>query len=63
MITGGVDATWDNLKGWFDAGVTCVGMGSKLVRKDLIAAEDWEGITALTSQCLAWIRKARGQTD
>jgi 2-dehydro-3-deoxyphosphogluconate aldolase/(4S)-4-hydroxy-2-oxoglutarate aldolase len=61
MPTGGVDGTWDNLKSWFDAGVTCVGMGSKLVRKDLIAAEDWEGITALTSQCLAWIREARGQ--
>jgi len=61
MPTGGVDATWENLKGWFDAGVTCVGMGSKLVRKDLVATEDWEGITALTARCLAWIRKARGQ--
>ncbi len=59
MPTGGVDATWENLKGWFDAGVTCVGMGSKLVRKDLIAAEDWEGITALAKQCLAWIEQAR----
>lgn len=61
MPTGGVDATWENLKGWFDAGVTCVGMGSKLVRKDLVAAEDWAGLTALTAQCLAWIRKARGE--
>ena len=61
MPTGGVDATWENLKGWFDAGVTCVGMGSKLARRDLIAAEDWAGITAITAQCLAWIRKARGQ--
>lgn len=60
MPTGGVDTTWENLKSWFDAGVTCVGMGSKLVRKDLVAAEDWEGITELTSQCLAWIREARG---
>ena len=61
MPTGGVDATWENLKGWFDAGVTCVGMGSKLVRGDLIAAGDWAGITALTTQCLAWIRQARGR--
>ncbi len=58
---GRVDATWEKLKGWFDAGVACVGMGSNLVRKDMVAAEDWEGIKALTSQCLAWIRKARGQ--
>lgn len=60
MGSRGVDATLDNLKSWFDAGVSCVGMGSKLVRKDLVAAEDWGGISALTSQCLAWIREARG---
>jgi 2-dehydro-3-deoxyphosphogluconate aldolase/(4S)-4-hydroxy-2-oxoglutarate aldolase len=50
---GGVDATRESLKAWFDAGVTCVGMGSKLVRKDLVAAQDWEGIASLTRQCLA----------
>jgi len=61
MPTGGVDATWENIKGWFDAGVTCVGMGSKLVRKDLISKKDWSTMTALTVQVLAWIRKARGQ--
>jgi 2-dehydro-3-deoxyphosphogluconate aldolase/(4S)-4-hydroxy-2-oxoglutarate aldolase len=61
LPTGGVDATWENLKGWFDAGVTCVGMGSKLVRKDMVASQDWEGLTNLTAQCLTWIRKARGQ--
>lgn len=61
MPTGGVDATWENLKAWFDAGVACVGMGSKVVRKDLVAAEDWAGITAIARQSLAWIRKARGE--
>jgi len=59
MPTGGVDATWENLKGWFDAGVTCVGMGSKLVRSDLVKARDWEGITNLAKQCLEWVRQAR----
>ncbi|MBC7236458.1 MAG: bifunctional 4-hydroxy-2-oxoglutarate aldolase/2-dehydro-3-deoxy-phosphogluconate aldolase [Chloroflexi bacterium] len=61
MPTGGVRAEYENLKGWFDAGVVCVGMGSDLVRSDLIKAENWDAITALTAQCLAWIRKARGQ--
>jgi 2-dehydro-3-deoxyphosphogluconate aldolase/(4S)-4-hydroxy-2-oxoglutarate aldolase len=37
MPTGGVSPTRDNLKGWFDAGVTCVGMGSKLITKDAVA--------------------------
>lgn len=60
MPTGGVRANWDNIKGWFDAGVACIGMGSDLVRKDLIASENWAEMTALTAQCLEWIRKARG---
>jgi 2-dehydro-3-deoxyphosphogluconate aldolase/(4S)-4-hydroxy-2-oxoglutarate aldolase len=60
MPTGGVEANYESIKGWFDAGVTCVGMGSGLVRKDLVAKGDWAGITALTVQCLAWVRQARG---
>jgi len=59
MPTGGVSASYENLKGWFDAGVTCVGMGSALVRKDLVAARDWDAMAALTRQCLAWAQQAR----
>ena len=59
MPTGGVDATEENIKGWFRAGAACVGMGSKLIRKDLVAAGDWAGITANVQQVLAWIREAR----
>jgi 2-dehydro-3-deoxyphosphogluconate aldolase/(4S)-4-hydroxy-2-oxoglutarate aldolase len=59
MPTGGVDPTYDNLKGWFDAGVACVGMGSRLVRSDWIKAGNWQAITDLTAQCLAWIREIR----
>lgn len=61
MPTGGVNATKENLKSWFDAGVVCVGMGSALVRNDLIKAGNWQGITDLTAQCLAWIREIRSQ--
>lgn len=32
MPTGGVDATEESTKAWFEAGVACVGMGSKLIR-------------------------------
>lgn len=61
MPTGGVSAKYDNIKAWFDAGVTCIGMGSDLIRKDLIDAQDWAGLTALTAECLAMVRKARGK--
>ena len=36
MPTGGVAPTKENLSTWFNAGVTCVGMGSKLISKDIL---------------------------
>ncbi len=59
MPTGGVEPTYENLKGWFEAGVACVGMGSRLVRSDWIKAGNWQAITDLTAQCLEWIREIR----
>ena len=42
MPTGGVSPTEENLSAWFGAGVTCVGMGSKLLSKELIKKESYE---------------------
>ena len=36
MPTGGVTPTRENLSAWFEAGATCVGMGSKLISKDIL---------------------------
>jgi 2-dehydro-3-deoxyphosphogluconate aldolase / (4S)-4-hydroxy-2-oxoglutarate aldolase len=58
MPTGGVAATQENIQAWFEAGAACVGMGSKLIRKDLVAARDWEAITQNVRQVLAWIQGA-----
>ena len=41
MPTGGVSPDAENLKGWFDAGVTCVGMGSKMISNDIIKNKDF----------------------
>jgi len=59
MPTGGVDATEESIRAWFRAGVVCVGIGSKLITKDLVAAGDWEGISKKVAQVLAWIQEAR----
>jgi len=59
MVTGGVKPEEANLKGWFDAGATCVGMGSNLFPAELIKANDWVGITKLCSDALAIIKKVR----
>ena len=52
MPTGGVEPTTENLKEWFDAGAVCVGMGSNLVTKDLIANKDWQGLTDKVSAAI-----------
>ena len=50
MPTGGVSVDYDSLKKWFDAGVTCVGMGSKLIAKDTDGNFDFSKIESLTKQ-------------
>ena len=59
MPTGGVSPTEDNLKGWFDAGVTCVGMGSKLISKDIIANKDYAKLEQDVKNALAIIKEVR----
>jgi 2-dehydro-3-deoxyphosphogluconate aldolase/(4S)-4-hydroxy-2-oxoglutarate aldolase len=59
MVTGGVKPEEANLKAWFDAGVTCVGMGSNLFPKEVLAAKDWSKITELCKTGLAIIKQVR----
>jgi 2-dehydro-3-deoxyphosphogluconate aldolase/(4S)-4-hydroxy-2-oxoglutarate aldolase len=59
MPTGGVDATEESIRAWFEAGAACVGIGSKLVRKDLVAAGDFDAISEKVAQVLVWVKEAR----
>lgn len=59
MVTGGVEPTVENLSAWFKAGVTCVGMGSKLFPKEVIAAGEWNKITEACRWVLAVIAENR----
>jgi len=59
MPTGGVSPTEENLKGWFDAGVTCVGMGSQLISKDIVANKNYEKLEQDVKKALAIIKSVR----
>ena len=59
MPTGGVSPDRDNLKSWFDAGVTCVGMGSKLIKKDKDGNFDLDGIQNLIESALRIIEEVK----
>lgn len=59
MPTGGVAPTEENLRGWFDAGATCVGMGSKLLSKDFVQQQKFSEISNLVKSTLDLITKLR----
>jgi 2-dehydro-3-deoxyphosphogluconate aldolase/(4S)-4-hydroxy-2-oxoglutarate aldolase len=59
MPTGGVSTDEENLKAWFDAGVTCVGMGSKLISKEILANKDYSGLEALVKETLNKIKNLK----
>ncbi|MDR3286203.1 MAG: bifunctional 4-hydroxy-2-oxoglutarate aldolase/2-dehydro-3-deoxy-phosphogluconate aldolase [Prevotellaceae bacterium] len=59
MVTGGVKPEETNLKTWFDAGVTCVGIGSNLFPKEVITANEWEKITTSCKDVLEITKKLK----
>ncbi len=59
MPTGGVSPDEENLKGWFDAGVTCVGMGSKLISKEILANKDFDKLQQTVKETLELIQRLK----
>ncbi len=61
MPTGGVEATEEGVKAWLKAGAACLGIGSQLIRKDLLDAGDYAAIRDNVRRVLEWIRSARAR--
>lgn len=59
MPTGGVDLDKENISGWFKAGVCAVGMGSKLISKQLLEQKDYAKIEELTKEAMNIIKSVR----
>jgi 2-dehydro-3-deoxyphosphogluconate aldolase / (4S)-4-hydroxy-2-oxoglutarate aldolase len=59
MPTGGVEVERGNLKGWFDAGVCAVGMGSKLITKDILINKQFDKMAQQAKDALAMIKEVR----
>ncbi|MEO0341607.1 MAG: bifunctional 4-hydroxy-2-oxoglutarate aldolase/2-dehydro-3-deoxy-phosphogluconate aldolase [Bacteroidota bacterium] len=59
MPTGGVAPTEENLGAWFGAGVTCVGMGSKLFPKNLIAQKDFSSLKIEIKKAFDLVQKLK----
>jgi len=59
MPTGGVEPEEASLRGWFEAGIVCAGIGSNLITKDLLAKKDYDGIAARVAQTIKLIAQVR----
>jgi len=59
MPTGGVSPNKENLSAWFNAGVTCVGMGSKLIAKNDNGSFDYDKIENLVATSLKIIQSLK----
>lgn len=57
--TGGVDLTAANISAWFKAGVSAVGMGSKLISKSLVQKKDYASLQENTRNVLQTIKENR----
>jgi len=62
MPTGGVDSTKESIQGWIQAGAAALGMGSRLITRDIVAKGDWAALTTKVEQCLWFIKEARGES-
>ena len=59
MPTGGVSPNKENLEAWFKAGVTCVGMGSQLISKDIINSKDFHILVEMVNNALKLIKQVK----
>ncbi len=56
MPTGGVSTDPENLKGWINAGATCVGMGSKLISKEVVANREFDKLESTVKDTIALLQ-------
>lgn len=56
VVTGGIDPQAEKISAWFKAGVEAVGIGSKLIRKDLFMKDDYPKISENISELLGLIK-------
>ena len=59
MPTGGIDLTEESVRTWIRAGAACLGVGAKLISKDVLARGDFGEIARRVKALLAWIEAAR----
>jgi 2-dehydro-3-deoxyphosphogluconate aldolase / (4S)-4-hydroxy-2-oxoglutarate aldolase len=61
IVTGGVEPTEENINAWFKSGVTGVGLGSKLITKNIIQNTGYSGLTIKTKELMSIVTKIKAE--
>ncbi len=61
MPTGGVSPTIENLSAWFNAGASCVGMGSKLITKEILKSGNFKELENQVSNTIKIIKELKNK--
>lgn len=61
VVTGGVDTSRENLEAWFNAGVAGVGLGSKLMSKQLLEEQNYTAIELGTKKVVEIIASLKNK--
>jgi 2-dehydro-3-deoxyphosphogluconate aldolase/(4S)-4-hydroxy-2-oxoglutarate aldolase len=59
MPSGGVSPTQENLTEWFDAGAFCVGMGSQLITREIIANKEYDKLQKVSREAMDIIQNLK----
>jgi len=62
MPTGGVELNEQNLQGWFRAGAVAVGMGSKLITKEILEQKKYTELAERTREAISLVNANRNKT-
>jgi len=59
MVTGGVEPTRESVTAWIKAGASVLGMGSKLIAREIMEKKDFGALTQAVRQVIQYIKEAR----
>ena len=62
MVTGGVSPTKESIEEWFNAGVSCVGMGSQLFPKEVLKEKNFDYIEEKVKTAIQIVREWRNNS-
>lgn len=59
IVTGGVDTTEENIQSWFTTGVAAIGLGSKLITKNILQSGDYKKLETTTAEVIQTVKRLR----